>query len=131
MTSSDTWGQSATLTGKSETTKNSTFFTDLKKVQQQDLDVICAETLFSQFLLDHNIALSANDCAAKLFNKMFPGSCVAQDYGYCHTKTTAILKCCAQEVDTVASSMRSGPFIIGTDGSQEGGGGENFFPMVI
>ena len=61
---------------------------------------------------------------------MFPGSCVARDYGCCRTKTTIILKCCAQEeVDTVASSMRSGPFIIGTDGSQEGG--EKLFPMVV
>ena len=116
--------------GKSETRKYSTFFADLKKVQQQDLDVICAETLFSQFLVEHNIALSANDCAAKWFNKIFPGSCVARHYGCCHTKTTAILKCCAQEeVDTVASSMRSGPFIIGTDGSQEGG--EKLFPVVV
>ena len=88
------------------------------------------QTLFSQFLVKRNTALSTADHAAKLFKKMFPGSRAARDYGCCHTKTTAILKCCAQEeVDRVASSMRSGPFIIGTDGSQEGR--VKLFSMVI
>ena len=58
--------------GKFETRKISTFFADPVKVQQQDLDVIRAETLFSRFLVEHNIALSAADHAAELLKKCSP-----------------------------------------------------------
>ena len=36
-----------------------------------DNAVIRAEAMFTSFLVEHNIALSAADHAAKLFNKMF------------------------------------------------------------
>ena len=114
--------------GKAGSVKISTFFCDQKKTQ--DLDAIRAEALFTSFLVEHNIALSAADHAGKLFRNMFPGNRVAQVYACGRTKTTAIMKCCArEEVDSAASAMRNGSFIIGTDGSQEGG--DKFFPVVV
>eukprot|EP00745_Piridium_sociabile_P013486 TRINITY_DN1993_c0_g1_i4.p1 TRINITY_DN1993_c0_g1~~TRINITY_DN1993_c0_g1_i4.p1 ORF type:complete len:336 (+),score=40.99 TRINITY_DN1993_c0_g1_i4:441-1448(+) len=98
--------------------------------QSDNLELIRAETLFANFLVEHNIALSASDHAGNLFRKMFPNSSTAQQFGCGRTKTTAIVKCLAHEAKlSAADHLKKGPFIIGTDASQEGG--DKFFPMVV
>ena len=94
------------------------------------LSVIRAETLFALFLVEHNLPLSASDHAGLLFRAMFPDSRIAKDYGCARSKTTDIVRVCGSEVGSqLAMDMRSGPFVLGTDGSQEGG--EKYFPIVV
>ena len=76
------------------------------------------------------MGLSAADHAGKLFRQMFPHDPVAKKYSCGRTKTTAVMKACANDrMDATAADMKSGPFILGTDGSQEGE--EKYFPIVI
>jgi hypothetical protein len=95
-----------------------------------DYSTIRAETLFVSFLVEHNLPLSAADHAGPLFRKMFPNCKTAQEFKCARTKATAITKCLAKlDVEDSANQMKSGPFIIGTDGSQEGG--EKHYPIVV
>ncbi|KAL8619095.1 hypothetical protein ACOMHN_019367 [Nucella lapillus] len=95
-----------------------------------DYSTIRAETLFVSFLVEHNIPLSAADHAGPLFRKMFPNCKTAQEFKCARTKATAITKCLAKlDVEDSANQMKSGPFVIGTDGSQEGG--EKHYPIVV
>ena len=98
--------------------------------EKENNDVIRAETLFAHFLVEHNISIAASDHAGPLFRAMFPDSNIAKDYSCARTKTTCIIQeCSASAREEVASKMRNGPFIIGTDGSQEGS--EKLFPIVV
>ena len=54
-----------------------------------DLNTIRAEVLFTSFLVEHNIPLSAADHDGPLL-KMFPDSKVAQKYGCAHAKSRNI-----------------------------------------
>ncbi|KAL8611308.1 hypothetical protein ACOMHN_013739 [Nucella lapillus] len=61
---------------------------------------------------------------------MFPNCKTAQEFKCARTKATAITKCLAKlDVEDSANQMKSGPFVIGTDGSQEGG--EKHYPIVV
>ena len=98
-----------------------------EKPSLQQLDVIQAETLFMKFLVEHNIALSAADHAGQLFRHMFPGSRIAKEYFCARMKATEIMKCCANNI--ILWVVQTGPFIVGIDGSQEGG--EKCSTMVV
>lgn len=94
------------------------------------LSVMRAETLFTSFLVEHSLPLATADHAGKLFRKMFPDSKIAKDYSCGRTKTGFVVKTLADDAVTQASKhMKGGPFILGTDGSQEGG--DKLFPIVI
>ena len=94
------------------------------------MQVICAETLFTSFLVEHNCSISAADHAGKLFREMFPGNPVAKDYKCGRTKTAQIIQAIsAEKLNDLAVDMQTGPFVFGTDGSQEGG--EKYFPIVV
>ena len=71
---------------KGSVTKMSTF---LDQPTSFDLSVIRAETLFTHFLVECNVGLSAADHAGKLFRQMFPHDPVAKKYSCGRTKTTA------------------------------------------
>ena len=66
--------------GKSKTKLISSFSPHLKILQQQDVDVIHVETVYSWFPVEHDIALSVANLVGKLFQEMFPGSHIAWDY---------------------------------------------------
>ena len=90
------------------------------------LSVIQPETWFVQFLIEHNIPISTADHAGELFWKTFHQNPLAKQYACGCTKATAIVKECACDHTTnLADAMRNGHFVLGTDGSQEGG--EKFF----
>lgn len=96
----------------------------------EDLSVIRAEAFFAHFLVEHNLPISASDHAGKLFEKMFPDSSIARKYSSARTKTTAIVKCLAEDnICQAAERLKETPFVIGTDGSQEGG--VKYFPIVV
>ena len=58
---------------------------------QLDQQVANAETLFTGFLIEHNLPLSAADHASKLFKQMFPDSKVAKKYSAGRAKTSYFL----------------------------------------
>ena len=89
--------------------------------------VIRAETLCTQFVVEHNILISAANHAGELFRKMFPGNPVPKQYACGCTKATAIVKECARDhMTNLANAMRNGLVVMGTDGSQEDGGKRSF-----
>lgn len=49
----------------------------------RSVDVTRAELLFTSFLIEHNVAISAADHAGSLFRIMFPDSELAKKYGLC------------------------------------------------
>jgi hypothetical protein len=107
-----------------------TIFLKNSDSEKTDFAVIRAETLFAHFLVEHNVPLSAADHAGDLFRRMFPNNDTTKKYSSGRTKTTAIIKACASDNKTdLAESMKNGPFVIGTDGSQEGG--DKLFPIVV
>uniref|UniRef100_A0A9J8C603 DUF4371 domain-containing protein n=1 Tax=Cyprinus carpio carpio TaxID=630221 RepID=A0A9J8C603_CYPCA len=86
----------------------------------QDLRTIRAETLFSNFIAEHNVPVSIADHAGPLFKKMFPDSQIAQQYGCARTKTAAILNTLSSNDEQVISDlMCRSPFSIATDGSTD------------
>lgn len=86
----------------------------------QDLRTIRAETLFSNFIAEHNVPVSIADHAGPLFKKMFPDSQIAQQYSCARTKTAAILNTLSSNDEQVISDlMCHSPFSIATDGSTD------------
>lgn len=53
--------------------------------------MIQAESLFTGFLMEHNVPLSAADHAGPLFRKMIPNSKIAAKCGCTRTKTAAVI----------------------------------------
>ena len=56
-----------------------------------------AEVLFTEFLVEHNVAFAASEHAGPLFRRMFPDSDTAQKYGcgpvsYTHLTLPTILR---------------------------------------
>ena len=61
-------------------------------INSDDYSVINAEALFTKFLIEHSIPLSASDHAGPLFKSMFPVSEIVNKYSFARTKTTTIIK---------------------------------------
>lgn len=86
----------------------------------QDLRTIRAETLYSNFIAEHNVPVSIADHAGPLFKKMFPDSQIAQQYACARTKTAATLNTLSSNDEQVISDlMFRSPFSIATDGSTD------------
>ncbi|KAE8297834.1 hypothetical protein D5F01_LYC02305 [Larimichthys crocea] len=80
---------------------------------EQDLKTIRAETLFTNFIVEHNLPLSVADHAGPLFRKMFPDSQIAQQYGCARTKTSAIIDTLSKNDEQIISTrMCQSPFSI-------------------
>ena len=56
-----------------------------------DTSVISVEVHFTDFLVEHNIALNASDHAGQLFRSMFPDSKIAKEYASARTKTSNVM----------------------------------------
>ena len=53
-----------------------------------------------------------------------------KEYSCAQTKATELIKCCANDIVlSTAARFQTGPFTVGTDGSQEGG--EKCYLMVV
>lgn len=61
------------------------------KIDHSELDIIRSESLFTGFLLEHNLPIATADHAGPLLNFFFPDSQIAKKYGSGRTKSTAIL----------------------------------------
>ena len=61
---------------------------------------------------------------------MFPGNSISKEFACGRTKATAIIKACSNDSkEQLIQRMKQGPFILGTDGSQQGG--VKYFPIVV
>ena len=99
---------------QSNTNINSFFLLD------RDLRPIRAETLFTSYLVEHNLPLAAADHAGPLFKKMFPDSEIAKQYGCARTKTACIVKALASNDEAcITDAMKQSPFSLATDGSTD------------
>ena len=86
--------------------------------KKEDLSVIRAEVLFTDFLVEHSIQPAVADHTGELFRQMFPDSRIAKKYACARTKTTQIIKSMASDDSkNLASRMKHEPFSIATDGS--------------
>lgn len=93
----------------------STFFSS-----SGDLDVIRAETLFTEFIIEHSLPFSVADHCTKLFRKMFPDSNVAKKYSCGRTKTSYLVEALGkQSKQSILDVIRVSPFSMATDGSTD------------
>ena len=65
--------------------------------KKEDLSVIRAEVLFTDFLVEHSIQPAVADHTGELFRQMFPDSRIAKKYACARTKTTQIIKSMASD----------------------------------
>ncbi|XP_074661129.1 zinc finger BED domain-containing protein 5-like [Tubulanus polymorphus] len=99
-------------------------------VRKEDLSVIRAETMFCEFLVEHNIPISAADHVGELARKMFPDSQIAKDYSSGRTKTTCIIKELAKVVkEKCVDALKTNPFVLGIDGSALQN--NTYYPIVV
>ncbi|XP_068723559.1 neurofilament heavy polypeptide-like [Montipora capricornis] len=92
---------------------------------------IKSEVLFTSFLVEHNMPLSAADHAGALFKQMFPVSDIASKFSCARTKTTAIMKEALAPLskEHVIASSRNSPYCFATDGSSDED--EKLFPLMF
>ena len=79
-----------------------------------------AETLYTNFIVEHNLPLSVADHATKIFKEMFPDSDIAKSYSSGRSKSTAIvqeLSLMKQEI--ITSQIQKAPYSLATDGSND------------
>lgn len=98
--------------------------------EDSDSDVIRAECLFTDFLLEHNIPLSASEHVGPLLRKMFPKSDVAKRYVCSRTNTTAIVGAMARHAqESTVSALKKGVFSVAIDGSNDSQA--QLYPIVV
>lgn len=105
---------------------------DNKKIEviQVDYSVIRAESLFTSFIVEHNLPVSVADHAGPLFRKMFPDSEIAKKYGCARTKTTSIIgEMAKKEKQSLVEVLQKTPFSVSTDGSNKSD--MKLYPLVI
>ena len=106
-----------------ESTKTQTSMDGFLNNTKLDDRVINAECMFTNFLVQHNIALATADHLSSLLNEALPDSKIAHKYAARRTKTSAILnKSFAPHcVNYVVDHCKSHPYSVGTDGSNDTG----------
>ena len=94
--------------------------------------IITAETLFSNFVAEHNLPFAISDYFTKLCKKMFTDSEIANGFACGRTKTTQIVKRAVAPdlLDDVVQKCRSQPFTIMCDKSNNYGNDKCFVILV-
>ena len=65
--------------------------------KSNDYDTIRAETLWTLYVVEHNMPFTSSDSFSDIAKVMFPDSKVAREFSCRHTKTTAIARTMGQE----------------------------------
>jgi hypothetical protein len=92
--------------------------------------VMNAELLFTNYLVEHNIAISAADHAGPLVKKMFPDSKIAKSFKCARTKATALINHEGAKTSArIAELVRNDVFSLSTDGSNDNK--DKFYPVVL
>ena len=101
----------------SSTQSIASFFASTSK---SSLSVIRAETLFTDFIIEHSLPIRVADHASKLFTKMFPDSGIAKKYSSGRTKTSYIAETLGtHSMSNILDIIRVSPFSMATDGSTD------------
>jgi hypothetical protein len=95
-------------------------------------DVIKAEVMVTNFLVQHNLPLSTADHLGPLFKEIFPDSKIALSYASGRTKTSAVLNVAMGPHchKYVVEHCKTHPFSLGIDGSNDTGV-EKMNPVTI
>jgi hypothetical protein len=75
--------------------------------QRTDYSVTRAETLMTNFFIEHNIAFAAADHLTDLVKVMFPDSNIASKFASRRTKTSAIARTLGQEAKGMLYCLKS------------------------
>ena len=88
-----------------------------------DEQVLNAEVMMTNFLVQHNISLLTADHLSSLFKEVFPDRKIAKKYAARRKKTTAILnKSLAPHcLNYIVEHCKVHPYSVGTDGSNDTG----------
>ena len=85
-----------------------------------DLQVIHAETLMTQFIAELNLPLTSADTFMKIVKHMFPDSKVTQQFHCGRNKTTCLVtELTKNQQATLVEKMKPGPFSLSTDSSND------------
>ena len=105
--------------------KTQSSMTSFIKSKESNLDkqVLNAEVMVTNFLVQHNIPLLTADHLSSLFKTAFPDSKIAQKYSSRRTKTTAMInKSFAPHcIEYIAEHCKHNAYSVGTDGSNDTG----------
>ncbi|KAJ8049985.1 Zinc finger BED domain-containing protein 5 [Holothuria leucospilota] len=116
--------------------RNSASITSNSKIldfvtRESQFEVINAEVLFSNFIVEHNLPIGICDHVGPLFKKMFTDSKIAQQYGCARTKTSAILNTLGDhDSSIITENMKTGPYSLATDGSTDMSNAK-LYPVVV
>ena len=83
-------------------------------------------------LVEHNVPLAVSDHLSPLFKDIFPDSEIAKNYASARTKTTCVINSALAPHFQAAlvADMKSSPFAIAIDGSNDSGI-EKMNPMTV
>ena len=95
----------------------------LKTDTTLDNQVINAEVMVTNFLVQHNISLATSDYLTYLFKEVFPDSKIAKRYAASRTKTMAIINesFAPHCRNYIVEHCKVHPYSLGTDGSNDSG----------
>lgn len=97
----------------------------------EDNAVIKAETLFANFIVEHNLPIAVSDHIGPLCKAAFPDSNIANKYGSGRTKTTAIIETLSNDTSkSLALELSLGYFSLSTDGSSDTTTSQ-LYPVVV
>ena len=101
-----------------------------KRESPMELQVTNAETLFTHFIIEHNVPIAVSDHAGPLFRKMFPDTEIAKKYGCARTKTSAIIDNLSRDkIETIVETLQKTFFACATDGSNDVN--TQLYPIVV
>lgn len=87
------------------------------------IQIARAEVKMANLLVQHNIPIAVADHLGPMMKDIFPDSSIAQGYASARTKTTCIINGSLGPHFKLAlvDAMKSGPFSIAVDGSNDNG----------
>ena len=108
----------------------SNLFSSQPEVSQISTQIIKAEAMMTDFIIDLNLPITAADRLNKILKKAFPDSKIAAGYECGRSKTTAMIKCLADFAkEDIIDAMKARPYSISTDGSNDQQNKQ--FPIVV
>ena len=91
-----------------------------------------AELMMTQFIVEHNLPISAADHMTHLFPAMFPDSKIASQFACKRTKTTHLIhEITGEQVSNIRHILTGTVFSIATDGSTDRGATEQLYPVLV
>ncbi|XP_038058988.1 zinc finger MYM-type protein 6-like [Patiria miniata] len=98
----------------------------------KDYDLIRAETLWTEYVIEHNMPFVSSDEFTDVVKQMFPDSKIASKFSCRRTKTTAIARTLGQQTkDDITHRLRQTRFSLSTEGSSDRGAEEQLYPIVV